>query len=203
MLNDFIGSLFAEGKFVIGQIEVREDWSLRHVEDRGVSGLQVLTTPSGAREIARYDVEGKFRPLKTAPSLKRGWILQLGSTDEVRLALEFFYPSAIGMLYQARSGRLQVTSLRETLGRQTGMYRVTQKTTDRQAEAVIRETCNSRSGCLRRLLWTIDEAGLRVFEPPKTTLEAEPGEVPLVCREACNLLVAACRKKVKAEEASS
>jgi len=201
-LDDFLSSLFVDGRLRIGQIEVRADHTLRHIEDRDAGDLETFRTAAAAREIARYDEHGKFRPLKTAPTLKRGWLMVLESCAEVRLALEFFYPSELGLLLAARQERLSITPLRETLGRQTGMYRVTQKTTDDQAERVIRETCNSESGCLRRVLWAIDQTGTRVFAGEKVTLDAPSDEAPLICREACNLLVAACRKRVKEEEAS-
>ncbi len=82
--------------------------------------------------------------------------------------------------------------MRETLDRQTGMYRVTQKLSDEQATALIQKNC--QEGCLRKILWPVtadQEAG---------PLIVRENEIPLLCREACNLLVAAARKVVKQEK---
>ncbi len=75
-------------------------------------------------EIARFDDEGKYRPLKTAPNLRHGWRLLLRDADEVRQAIDFFYPGRIAVWLAYTEGRLNCTSLRATLERQTGMYRV-------------------------------------------------------------------------------
>lgn len=196
-LTAFLQSLFVEGRFVIGEILVREDWTLRHVADAAATELERFGQPAAAREICRYDEAGQFRALKTAPTLRRGWLLQLPDAEATRVALDFFYPAALGLLRASREGRLAVTPFRETLGRQTGMYRVTQKISDEQALEVIRATCNSEDGCLRRVLWPLDESGARAFTGDKISPASRPGEAPLLCRELCNLAVAACRKKVK------
>ena len=198
-LDQFLTTLFHEGRLIVGQIVVRDDWSLRHLDDQGTpeEALQRYQQPAAAREIARYDAAGNFRPLKTAPNLRSGWLLQLADATSVRLALDFFYPAAVGLYRSALEGRLRVTSLRETLGRQTGMYRVTQKITDEAAREVILQTCASESGCLRRVLWPIENEGAHVFSGSKASLDCRPGELPLICRELCNLAVAACRQKVK------
>ncbi|MEO6053450.1 MAG: hypothetical protein ABIP97_05500, partial [Chthoniobacterales bacterium] len=91
--------------------------------------------------------------------------------------------------------------LRETLSRQTGMYRVTQKASDEQAREVIVKTCNSEQGCLRKILWQIaPDVPHAVLLPDKFSPHPTPGDVPLLCMETCNFLVAAIRQKVKSSE---
>ena len=166
------------------------------------------TNPEDATVIARYDDAGAYRPLKTAPNLRHGWRLQLPDAGALRLALDLFYPARLGALAAWREGRLRVTPLRETLARQSGMYRVTQRLTDPQADQLVASVCRSDGGCLRTILWPRDAEGASASAllPPEkfapshdqTRLPAGSAPVlPLLCQEACNLLVAAARTAIK------
>ncbi len=191
---DLIVSLCAEGEWAIGEVVVGGDFSIRHRADTGLNAAQlaIKTSPEAAREIAKYDASGVYRPLKTAPTLKRGWALLLESAADVRVALDCLYPAAMGTYLEALRGALVPTPLRETLNRQTGMYRLTQLTRDDQADELILSMCNSKSGCLRCLIWDLSPGR---HQPLTEPLHASwpTREVPLICVEACNLLVAACR----------
>jgi sirohydrochlorin cobaltochelatase len=81
------------------------------------------------------------------------------------------------------------------------MYRITQKLTDAQAQRLIGQTCRSDGGCLKTILWRISpEVPVATLPADKFRPEATPsGALPLLCHEACNLLVAAARKLVKEE----
>ena len=165
--------------------------------------------PEAAVELALYDDAGAYRPLKTAPNLRHGWRMALADARQVRLALDLFYPGRLGAWRLFEAGRLRVTSLRETLGRQTGMYRVTGKLTDEQADTLVGRFCRSDGGCLRTILWkrnpegAVPSTGLppEKFDPAHDqTGQAEgsgDGFAPLLCQEACNLLVAEARAVVK------
>ena len=81
-----------QGRHAIGQVVITAadgGWELRHREDRGVDSATLVTHAQAedARAIARYDAAGAFRPIKTAPDLKRGWRLVLPDLAGVRLAL--------------------------------------------------------------------------------------------------------------------
>ncbi len=261
--SELLAQLLAEGKNIIGELFLGNDFSLRYRKDQNVheSQLKLYTRPEAAREIARYDEKGNYRPLKAAPNLCRGWLLQLRNIEEMALALDFFYPAALS-LYGAWLARifhpsllrkpgtpmataldlnfdqdsmdsyspdqnpssalphqpsrlsrcesdeisglakkLEVTSLRETLGRQSGMYRVTQKLSDDQAQSLIGSFCCSNKGCLRKVLWKLDaDNEVKTLPEEKRTGNSSYFEIPLLCREACNLLVAAARDVVKNEE---
>jgi sirohydrochlorin cobaltochelatase len=162
-------------------------WELRNAHDMGRLDLAVHTAPESTRHIAQFDPAGKYRPLKTAPNLARGWSLVLDETRAVQRALSYFYPAMIGLWQNHRLGRVEPVFLRETLGRQSGMYRITQKVTDEEARITIDTFC---SGCLKHRLWEIET---RNPDP----IREIPGEIPLICHEACNLLVAEIRKVVK------
>ena len=205
--------------FLIGQILVRPSadggHELRHRDDAGLPAdeLEAHTDPEDAAALALYDDAGAYRPLKTASNLRHGWRLTVAGEEGLRLALELFYPARMGAWRAFQAGQLTVTPLRETLGRQTGMYRVTGKLTDEQADALVGRFCRSDGGCLRTILWRRDAAGgapstrlpAEKFDPAcdqATGKPAGPDFVPLLCQEACNLLVAEARAVVKGERAA-
>jgi len=104
------------------------------------------------------------------------------------------------------------------------MYRVAAKISDEQIDCVVGDFCRSDGGCLRTILWKRDKEGAvastelppEKFDPAFDQVRAPtrpgssafteatadkpiPATVPLLCQEACNLLVAECRKVVKGE----
>jgi len=166
------------------------------------AALSEFAGPEAARELAHFDDAGKFRPLKTAPSLRHGWRLRVADGAELHRALDYFYPAMIGVWAAHRRGTLVTLPLRATLARQSGMYAVTKKITDAQAESMIAGFCRSDGGCLKRILWPI-APGVPVASLPAGKLTAAaPREIlPLLCHEACNLLVARAREVVKKSEA--
>ncbi len=185
---------------------------LRHRDDahRPLDELAVHTDPEDAAALALYDDAGAYRPLKAAPNLRHGWRLVVPDDETLRLAQDLFYPARVGAWRAFQAGRLTTTPLRETLGRQTGMYRVTARLTDEQADALVGRLCRSDGGCLRTILWRRDAAGaaaserlpLEKFDSTHDQATGEQGGeglIPLLCQEACNLLVAEARAVVKGE----
>lgn len=187
------------GRHRIGQILLARDYTLRHHEDEGRDDLRVITDPAGAREISRLDEEGNYRPLKTAPNLRRGWLLSAGSLEGMELALEFFYPAALGLWLSWIRGDLHPSPMRETLDRQTGMYRITQLLREDQAGQMVERCCNARTGCLRTILWDYSVGvPMGSIPPSQRSLEGVADDrIPLICRELCNLVVAAARPIAK------
>ena len=207
------------GGLLIGQIHVLAvagGTELRHRDDaaRPAEDLASYQDPEDATALALYDDAGTYRPLKTAPTLRHGWRLVLANERELRLALDLFYPARVSAFQRFQAGKLAVTPLRDTLNRQTGMYRVTGKITDDQINALVGRFCRSDGGCLRTILWKRDAAGAPAstrlppekFDPRHDQAGGEPDEVtkrfvPLLCQEACNLLVAEARAVVKGKAA--
>lgn len=178
-------------------------YELCHAADFGRAGLEVHGRPEAAREIARFDAAGKYRPLKTAPDLRRGWKLALPDVGALREALDYFYPAMLATRLAWEEGRLRITPLRETLGRQSGMYAVTKRIGDIPAQEMIGGFCASRGGCLKTILWPL-APGLPVTSLPPEKFDATANQdgsnepcIPLLCVEACNLLVARAREVVK------
>jgi len=182
-------------------------FAISHREDENTRSLQLFRNPEDAVEIARYDDAGKYRPLKTAPNLRHGWRLELVDLEELRGALDHFYPGRLAALAAWTENRLSTTSLRETLDRQSGMYRVAAKISNEQIDDVVGQFCKSDGGCLRTILWKRDTHGAisstklpaEKFEPSHDQTGRSENAIPLLCQEACNLLVAECRKAVKGE----
>ncbi len=194
----------ARGGQRLGQVLIapsNERWDLRHADDAGRADLALHSRWEDARTLANLDDAGAYRPLKTAPTLRRGWRLLLANVEEVRRAIEYLYPAMLGMRLAHDQGELIPTCLRDTLGRQTGMYRVTQKLTDAQAQEVIGRTCHDRA-CLKKVLWRIDSnVAMESLPMEKFALETSTDRWPLLCPEACNLVVAEARRVVKGEAA--
>ncbi len=190
-----IGELLVE-RLSSGQIEIRP----RQIRDPSPT---IFKDAISARQIAKYDRNGSYRPLKGAPNLPQDWVLMLRTVAEVREALDYFYPGAVASWLAYRRGELIPTHLRQTLNRQTGMYRVTQRITPEQADQVVCMTCRSDTGCLRTILWKIDADRPISSLPPEKfdvsydQLGEEHFTIPFLCAEACNLLVAGARTAVK------
>ena len=211
--------------FCFGQILVTKregtGFVLLHRDDASLDELQTYQDAENAIEIAKYDDAGNYRPLKTAPNLRHRWRLELATVEELRRALDHFYPSRLAVFAAWKSDYLKTTALRETLDRQSGMYRAAAKISDPQINDLVADFCRSDSGCLRTILWKRDRNGViastklpkEKFDPvydqaaacsrrPAGDARASHSEVatvPLFCQEACNLLVAECRKVVKGE----
>jgi hypothetical protein len=123
------------------------------------------------------------------------------------VALELFYPGRLAAFCAWEKGTLAATPLRETLNRQTGMYRSAAKISDEEANALIGDFCRSDGRCLRTILWRLDREGTLAsallpsekFDPTHDQTRDGRLMIPLLCQEACNLLVAEARKIVNAE----
>src|SRR6266481_4489532 len=150
--------------FSFGQILVQKregaGFVLLHRDDESLDQLQTFQDAENAIEISKYDDSGDYRPLKTAPNLRHGWRLELAAVEELRRALDYFYPSRLAVFAAWKSGYLKTTALRETLDRQSGMYRVAAKISDPQINDLVADFCRSDSGCLRTILWKRDRNGV-------------------------------------------
>jgi sirohydrochlorin cobaltochelatase len=206
-LTQAIAEWLAGGGREIGEIHITPapgGFVLSHRDDIARTDVIAFSGAEAARDLAHFDECGKFRPLKTAPNLRRGWKLHLSDLGELRRALDYFYPAMLGVWFSQQRGRLVAVPLRDTLARQTGMYSVTKKITDAEAQTMIGSYCRTDGGCLKRILWPI-APGVPVasLSVEKFQAVAPADTLPLLCHEACNLLVAQARQVVKKAEASA
>ncbi len=180
-----------------------DGYEARHYLDAGDSALEVLTDPAAARTLALLDGAGEFRPLKSAPNLRRGWHLRLPDAAALRAALDALYPAMLGLYLDWKHGEVEPSALRDLLGRQSGMYAVTRKATDEQLQATVGEFCDSRGKCLKTMLWRIapeapvNSLPAEKFDPAINQTGAAWRAIPMLCHEACNLLVGRVREVVK------
>jgi sirohydrochlorin cobaltochelatase len=203
--------------FYIGQILVRktngDGFVISHREDQARGDLKLFHSAEDAIDLSKFDDSGNYRPLKTAPNLQHGWRLQLATVDDLRRSLDYFYPGRLAVFAAWKGGPLASTPLRETLDRQSGMYRVAAKISDEQVDRVVGDFCRSDGSCLRTILWKRDKRGTiastnlppekfdpafdQTLTPGSPPPAITPRVIPLLCQEPCNLLVAECRNVVK------
>ena len=214
-MRNSIGRVLEAARFCVGQIVVRKSgggFVLSHRDDEAQENLQIFRSSEDAIGVAKYDDAGNYRPLKTAPNLRHGWRFELDTLEALMRALDYFYPGRLAVFAAWKSDKLQTTPLRETLDRQSGMYRVAAKISDSQIDNLVADFCRSDGGCLRTILWKRDaretvastKLPTEKFDPAYDQVEAPaqpgsaiPATVPLLCQEACNLLIAECRKVAK------
>jgi len=216
--QQLLQALVAEKVSRIGQLEIvssEEGFVLCHRDDVGRNDLRDGEIDR-AFEIAKFDDAGNYRPLKTAPNLQHGWKIFARNLLQAEKVIDAIYPGRLAILHAFKSDQLVTTSLRETLDRQSGMYRVAAKISDEQIDGLVGDFCRSDGGCLRTILWKRDASDkgpssklprekfdpavdqyLSAKRPRSATAATE--SIPLLCQEACNLLVAACRDTVKLE----
>lgn len=178
------------------------DWDL--CSEPAFGGLHVYEGPAMARDLSTYAEDGSYRFTKGQTNLKRGWVMALENEEDLRQAVDQFYPAAVGLYLAWKDGSLEVENLRDKLNRQTGMYRFARTISEPGAQNLVREVCGPAHACAKKILWQMDA------ETPLEDSEAsrfngivggipENEAIPLLCREACNHLVAECRKAAKAE----
>jgi sirohydrochlorin cobaltochelatase len=193
-----------KGGAEIGEVHIGargKEFSLCHRDDLGREDLAVLHGAEAARGLSNLDDRGAYRPLKSAPNLRHGWALFISGVEALRHALDYFYPAMLGVWRSHELRALSPVPLRETLERQTGMYAVTRKITERQATAMVADFCRTDGGCLKRILWPLAPGTpITSLTPEKMEASAPADEMPLLCQEACNLLVARAREVVKKGE---
>jgi hypothetical protein len=195
----------------IGEIEIQtsdlfDRFTLCHHADLdrsrepGHGGLEICEGPEEARRLSLYGSDGAYRFLKAQANLQRGWLMRLGSAADLRLALDHFYPAAVGVWLAWREGRLEIEHLRRKLDRQTGMYRRAKLVTDGAAQELVATTCMGSPVCARRILWGISE-DIPPSPPPACTGiaegVAEAAAMPLLCPAPCNHFVTECRSAAK------
>lgn len=208
-------NLFQNGIKRIGEIEIQTnvsnfDFVLCHWKDADKArqpdfgDLDFHEGPDAAREISTYAEDGTYRFTKGQVNLRRGWVMALADAEELRQALDHFYPACVGLYVAHRSGSLEVQNLRDKLDRQTGMYRYARTVSDASAQILVQKVCGPAHQCAKRILWQID-AKTPLEESEASRFNGVPGDfpesqaIPLLCREACNHFVAECRKAAKAE----
>ncbi len=161
-------------------------YHVRHVDDADAppDALDHHRHPRDAREIVTYDEKGRYRPLKTAPTLVTGWAFPDLEHDSLVETVRTIYPATIANWHREYRGELDVDHWLGTAERQTGMYDVVDEL-PREALEWVADACCVDSQCLKRREWHYTEGD---------HLEADGGDGEFPCREPCSLVVAAARQ---------
>jgi len=184
-LRDGVAREWGQLSVGVRLIDGERRYSLRHVEDgdEPPDALDVLE-PLDLRERVKHTDDDRYRPLKTAPTLPTGWVVDdLDGADAVR-AIDFVYPATVPNWHREREGELDVSHYRETAERQSGIYDVIDEL-DVESVEYLTEACCVDSQCLKRREWDEDE---------ETDLDVPRGDGEFPCREPCSLFIAAARK---------
>jgi hypothetical protein len=175
-----------EGR-VFGQVRVRfgsDGYLVHHVEDDVAEALVEFTDPRQAREISKLTGAGEYRPLKSSPNLRRGWVLRLEGAGSLYVAMNYLYPAGVVHWHLYREGKLEVTSYRENAARQSGIYKRVQRLSDRGVQNAAKACCED-AVCLKRTLWDVDS---------QTPLEMARGSGEIPCPEPCSVFVSFARR---------
>ncbi len=208
-------TLLTSGRHRLGELAIHAQmagfpWVICHWRDAGKlsvaehGGLAVHVGPGAARELSIATALGDYRFAKGQLNLQSGWVIGLQDEEELRQALDLFYPAAVGIYLAQQRGTLEVENLRDKLSRQTGMYRVARTISDAGAQQLVRDVCGPAHQCAKAILWQID-ANTPLESSVASEFNGMPDElapnqaIPLLCREACNHFVAECRRVAKAE----
>jgi len=164
-------------------------YEIRHVDDigEGPDDLERSSDPRDALEIARRTETGLYRPLRTAPGLRKGWSLQDLSADELWEAYARLYPVAPVHWHLHRMGQLPTTPFRTTAARQTGIYAPVKNLTDAQVVSVVASRCGP-GGCLRRVAWPLATDEILSPQGGGSTTATVP------CPEPCSLFLTEARE---------
>jgi len=167
-------------------------YALRHRADADPDPATVEEIPDveAADEMATTDADGQYRPLRTAPTLRDGWIAPDLDAHTCPELVATIYPATIANWYREREGTLDVTHFDAAAARQSGIYAVVDDL-DRAAIDWLASACCRDEMCLKRRAW---DAGA---EDP---LDVPRGDGEMPCREPCSLVVAAARAFTKQEQ---
>ncbi len=151
--------------------------------DRDTESLTSYDDPAAATDLARFDDADRYRPLKSAPTLRSGWAFPALSAAEAVEVIDRFYPVSIANWYAERAGDLDVRHFRETAARQSGIYRVVESIPAAGVRAITSACCSDEM-CLKRRRWELDG---------ETDLDVPAGDGRIPCREPCSLYLEAAR----------
>ncbi|WP_336134039.1 DR2241 family protein [Natronomonas amylolytica] len=170
-------------------------YTLRNEEDADadLDSLAVHTDPLDARELVKHDDRGRYRPLKTAPTLPTGWAFVDLDGRALGRAVDVIYPVTIANWHLERQGELDVSHWVPTMERQTGIYGVIEtwnRGDGHEHVDWVAEACCDDSQCLKRREWDYDA---------ETDLDVDGGDGEFPCREPCSLVIAAARQWTKLE----
>lgn len=164
----------------ISEDDGKRTYEIRHEADRNTprKTLERYTDPLAVRELSKFDDEGTYRPLSTAPTLPTGWVVTDLDSHDVVQTIGRFYPATIANWYRERNGELDVTHWQSAANRQTGRYDVADERSRTAVDRAV-EVCCVDVQCLKRRTWGYND---------EHDLDVPPGDGVFPCREPCSFL---------------
>jgi len=177
-------------------------FALSHLSDGEAdpATLRRLSDPYAARDIAQTTAAGEHRPLKTAPNLRRGWLLEGVDERGLWTALDYLYPACVAHWHAGRLGGLRVTPWSATAGRQSGMYASVRLLAEPAVRDAVRACCGD-GVCLRQVAWGLDESRPEPLDAssPLDASAASPSGEDVPCPEACSMFTSFARAVLQVE----
>ncbi|WP_018290505.1 DR2241 family protein [Verrucomicrobium sp. 3C] len=172
--------------WTVGEVRIYPGYLLTHWEDAPEdSRLRQLSGWEAFLDLVRFDAAGRFRPLRGAPGLRKGWRRGPLSIADLFTDLRVLYPGAMAILAAWETERLGPTPFSMTARRQTGIYEVTRQLPDEDLPALVEQICVR--GCLRHPLWHL----------PAPQPDKQEG-LTLLCPEACHYFLHRARARAAA-----
>lgn len=165
----------------------KDGFELRHQRDEASEASALRETGvSELQDVAGKTAAGQFRPLKSAPNLRDGWVCTVPNTEELWRALNVLYPGSVADWHATLDPGFRAITFQEFAGRQSGMYRIAASLDSAQARQVARATCHMRF-CLKQRWWTT--------EPEERA--SKPQDMVIPCLDPCSFLLDAARKAAR------
>lgn len=168
-------------------------FELRHRADltAEVGALRAVRVED-LRRLADTTADGCFRPLKSAPTLVRGWVCRAAGPAELGEALQALYPGSLADAWAWETGQARGADFAEVAARQPGRGGALRGLTGAALAAVVEAGC-AAAVCLDRRCWSA--AGVA-----PDSGEGK-GEVP--CLEPCAVFLAFAQACARTEHAAT
>ena len=140
----------------------------------GTGAHELEGTIEAVREHARFDDQGRYRPLSGARTMPGNWRVSVHE-NLTEAAIEAIYPQALLHQRQTAEGTLRVVPFEEVVARQRGRYRTAGELDAEGRERAREALCGQ---CVRTPVWAGDAAS--------------EGATP--CPEPCSVMIALCRE---------
>lgn len=173
----------------IGNVAIKKNekgYRLFNKADSASSGLKEVAFDEIAIDLlARTNDAGKYRPLRSAPDLVRGWMISNISEDQLWIALEILQPGAIEQHFLALDEKLETCHFIELASRQSGIYKKIENLTEEQVKSLSQKICGM--GCVQNPVWKFAKNSDAILEKPNPDFN-------IPCPEPCNWFLENARR---------
>lgn len=195
-LAHFLAGLGTErvwGQVWIRRLDGGAGFELRQADDRAAdaAGLRSVAGTE-LRTLAEITVGGRFRPLKSAPTLVRGWRCAVESEAGLAAALQALQPGALADAWAWETGIAPADRWEDVVGRQAGRGRELASLSGEALAAVVVAGCHP-AACLDRRCWTA----------PGVPAGPTDGKGAIPCLEPCGAFLAFAQACARTEQAAT